>query len=139
MSTKLLQALEAATEADLAELDAEIGKAVQRLDGLKAARKLVAAKLGRGEKRKSSAPRAAKPDKPLIAAVGILPLHKLDAARREVGRYLAKHGPVRPDTLAAALAIPESRFGRVMECEWFTQSAQGWHLTPVGRAATSDD
>jgi hypothetical protein len=70
------------------------------------------------------------------------PVHRydkeaLEAWRIQVAGYLRKHGPTKPNLLLANLDIHQLALTHVMECNYFEQEPDGWHLTAEGRNALS--
>lgn len=129
---ELLAALDAATEDDLKEMDAEIATVEARLDGLKSARKLVATRLGIVPEKPAKAP---KPPKATRSAPGGGP-----SVAQQVLKHIAKNGPERVNGLAAALKIQYATIYSAVNAnpEWFDVQSNGVHLTTAGQQAAKE-
>lgn len=133
--SKLLEALQEVTEADLAEIDAQIQSLEAELAGLKAARSVVAARLGVATGRGKAARK--KPDGGAAYAGQSDAKAKdvqtdvddgtdshgaptLTGQRREaIYKYLTSHGATRQVVLMRELGIPQGSMGALVKHIWF--------------------
>jgi len=126
MST-LIDALNAATAADLQEIDAELDQLRKHVAGLEALRKVVDRRLNGPPSKAPAAPKGA--DGPKGAAW----TERQEAA----ARLIADRGPRAQMQISEALGIPIGSMHRVLRADWFEREGGKVTLTHVGRQAVT--
>ena len=71
----------------------------------------------------------------LIAILGGKCEGMTEQEQREKVAYFLRNGPKKPGEIMKGCGIGPTKIRAVMECPFFTQNDQGWHLTSVGRQA----
>lgn len=54
--------------------------------------------------------------------------------RRDLAVYIAREGPARPTQAMADLGIPKGSWGKIVDCPFFENEQDGYHLTAEGRS-----
>lgn len=119
--SKLVAAFDAATRADLADLEECIAVARARLDSLLSLRRVLQAQFGIAKKRKGGG------------------VNLTDKRRQDVLHYLARHGETKQGVLASELRIPEGTISHLLNHPWFTRGHKGARLSEEGQQANRGD
>lgn len=131
-AAEILAMLDGATQDDLAEIDKEIAFVDAKLEGLKAARKLIASRLGIKPEPKQPHPTSAARQPRRAPGGGPTVAEKALA-------HIAKNGPERVAALAEKIG---ASYGAVHSAcrdnQWFDMQTDGVHLTPIGIAAAKE-
>lgn len=135
---QLLDLLDKATAADLADIDQHIAEHQANIDRLSAVRKLIDIKVnGKPEhwtKRGPKKPKAAAAPSVNGVSAPPPPAGSIMAERRKaIAQLLGKEGPMSGMVICNRLGIPTGSMTAILTCEWFKQSSEGYRLTELGR------
>jgi len=141
MSHKLIEALNAITEADFDALALKLKDAEAEVQSLKELLKVVAAKLGKTAPGQHGGRRVQKPKSaaaPNVAADGesdedttpaIPGMTRTEQHRRTVQRFIQANGPTRSAELCKKTGVPVGSITAVLKHPMFVETAIGWGLT----------